>query len=464
MELQRKRGMLVNRKRLGIFLFLASVFLGQVTGIPAQTTRVLTIDEAVAVALEKNRDIITAKEEMNKANYRIMEAASGAMPQVNGFWDTQRTLKQQIFVISFPDSTGKLQKNRLKIGTDYSGMLGANLVQPLYVGGKVGTALKAARIYKDLSNETLRSVQQSVVTGVVQTFNSVLLAREMKKIAGESLVQAEQHLKNVEVFWRVGKATEYDFLRARVNVSNLKPNLIEAENSIDLSMLRLKEIMGLRPDTPIDVRGSFSAPDTSLLERADKSVAFSHRPDLRASELNVDLYQKNIRIARGDFLPTITAGTTFMYMGLFDTMKYQAEDWSPYWYASINLSFPIFSGLKNYSRYKQAKVDHLKARTEYRKKRDATEIEVSQAVMNLKNAIEKIESQKMNREEAERALKLVESLYTNGKATQLEVLDAQLARDLAKSNMAQALYEGKVAEILLKSSLGLIELDSHERD
>jgi len=76
--------------------------------------------------------------------------------------------------------------------------------------------------------------------------------------------------------------------------------------------------------------------------------------------------------------------------------------------------------------------------------------------MNLKKALEKIESQQLNVEEAEKAVRLAESLYTNGKATQLEVLDAQLALDIAKTNMANALYEGKIAEISLKNSLGLV--------
>ena len=87
-------------------------------------------------------------------------------------------------------------------------------------------------------------------------------------------------------------------------------------------------------------------------------------------------------------------------------------------------------------------------------------IEVQEGVFNLRNAVKTIESQNLNVEEAEMGLEMAESLYKNGKATQLEVLDAQLALDVAKSNMANALYEGKIAEISLKHSLGLIEIGS----
>ena len=76
--------------------------------------------------------------------------------------------------------------------------------------------------------------------------------------------------------------------------------------------------------------------------------------------------------------------------------------------ANISLTFPIFSGFKNYAKYKQAKVDLSKAHTEYRKTRASIMIEVDESVMNLKKAIEQIESRRMNVREAEKAVELAE--------------------------------------------------------
>jgi len=453
----------VKRNMLSTLVILLMTFTFQALCEQTESYHQLSLEQAIDIALEKNRDIINTEKETNKADYQIIEAASAALPQISGLWDFEKNLKPQIFVISFPDSEGVLQKNRLKVGTDHRMSLGANLTQPIYVGGKIGTALKAARIYKDLSNETLSAVKQNIVTGVVQSFSFVLLSKEIKKIAIESHAQAENHLKNVRNLYEVGKATEYDLLRARVNVANLKPNVISAENNVQISLLKLKGIMGLDPDIPLDIVGSFSEPDTTLFAHANKMTAFSNRPDLKASEFTVELQDKAISIAKGDFLPTLTAGTTFAYAGNFDVFKYDAEDWNPFWLANITLSFPIFSGFKNYSKYKQAKLDYLKAKTNYRKLRDTAVIEVNEADMNLRKAVEQIESQRLNVEEAEKAVRLAESLYTNGKATQLEVLDAQLAFEVARTNMVSYLYEGKVAEIMLKKSLGLIDIDSEER-
>ena len=420
----------------------------------------LTQDKAVTVALQKNRDLLNAADEVQKSNYRITEATSGAFPQITGSWNYNRNLKPQVFVITFPDSTGKLTQSRLKVGTDNSANLGVNLTQPLYVGGKIGTALQAAKIYKNLSGETARAVKQNVILGVSQAFNGALLAKELQNIAFESLEQAQKHLENVEHLRAAGAATEYDLLRARVNVSNMKPKLLESENNVTISLLKLKQIMGVDPYAPISLTGVFTEPDTTLLALAEGRTALEKRPEIKIGKYTTDLQEKNVQVVKADFLPTLTAGTTFAFTGNFDTFRYNAREWNPYWFATLNLSFPIFDGLRNYSKYRQAKIDYLKSRTDYLKTRDSVVIEVSEGVLNLKMALKQIESQKMNIQEAQRAVELSESLFSNGKATQLEVLDAQLALEVARTNMASALYNGTVAAIVLRKSLGLLDSDS----
>jgi outer membrane protein TolC len=237
----------------------------------------------------------------------------------------------------------------------------------------------------------------------------------------------------------------------------MKPALLDAENQVTVAKLKLREVMGVTPESPLAIVGEFSEPDTSLLAQASFDTARGARPDLLASEKNVDLYEKGIKIAKGDFLPTLTAGSTFAFAGNFDEFRYAVEDWNRYWTANLTLSFPIFSGFRNTAKYRQAKADFYRAKTDFSKTYDAVQIEVRESVLNLRKAVRTIESQRMNVEEAEKALFMAESLYTNGKATQLEVLDAQLALKVARTNMASALYEGTIAEINVKKSLGIID-------
>ncbi|MCE5252298.1 TolC family protein [bacterium] len=446
-------------KMLLYALILCSVVIPEAGWAQSESYMDLSVERAVKIALEKNKDVINAGEEASKANNRITEAASAAYPQINGSWNYERNLKPMVFVISFPDSNGVLVKNRLKVGTDNTMSLGASLTQPIYVGGKVGTALKAAKIYKNMAEETLQSVRQNVVAGVVQAFNSALLSEEMCSINKESLAQAEKHLENVKNLFNAGRATDYDLLRARVQVANMKPDLLDAENKVTISLLRLKEVMGVAPDSPLTITGKFAEPDTSVFKQATFETAMEMRPDLKASEYNVDLYEKGIQLAKGDFLPVLSAGSNFAYNGNFDVFTYDREDWNRYWTASVTLTFPIFDGFKNYSKYRQAKNDFYKAKTDFKKIHDTVLIDVRESVLNLRKAVNSIESQRMNVEEAQKALEMAESLYTNGKATQLEVLDAQLALEVAKTNMVVSLYEGTIAEIALKKNLGILDTD-----
>lgn len=445
-------------------LFMATAVTAAGAQAGSADLSALAIQDAVAVALRTNRDILQAREEVRRADYRITEAKSAAFPQVNGAWSLERNLKPNVFVMSFPDSDGVMRKNRLKMGTDYNSSLGANLTQPLYVGGKVGTALKAARVYRNLAAEGERLARQGVILGTVQAFNGVLLARELEEIARASLTQAEKHLANVEIRRQAGTATDYDLLRARVNAANHRPRLIEAENNARISLLRLKEVMGVDPATAVGVTGVFTVPDTTVLGRATAELALSQRPDVTISRLTVELQDKAVRIARGEFLPTLSATTTLAYNGNFDKLGYDDEDWSTYWTAGLNLTFPLFTGFRNSARYQQAKIDRRQAETERLKLRDAVTIEVEQGMMNLRQALAQIASGSLNVDEAVRAVAIAENLYANGKATQLEVLDAQLALQVARTNMASALYAGTMAESALNKSLGLLDGPDHGGD
>jgi outer membrane protein len=449
----------MKRRIAGAVAVLIAALACAPPGARAQAYLNLTVDRAVSIALDNNRDIKDAVEEKFRAGLQITEAASAAYPSLNGFWDTEKVIKPMVFIIEFPDPvTGKVKKNRLQAGTDHTMNMGASLNQNLWLGGKVGTARKAAKIYQQVSIHTLSAVEQNVVAGIVQAFNGALLAREMLGISQKSLSQTNRHLENVQNLHDAGSATKYDLLRARVQVSNMTPAVLAAENRLTSALLRLRETMGIDPETALSIDGAFAEPDTTIFAVASAETALANRPDLKASEQSVDLYKSSIKIARGDMLPSLTAGTTFQYMGNFDTWQYDARTWNPYWTARVNLSFPIFSGLRNFSRYQQAKVDHRKAQTNYRKTRDAVVIGVEENVLVLRNAVRSIESQRMNIEEAEMAFEMAESLFAAGKATQLEVLDAQLALESSRTNMVSALYDGVIAETVLRRSLGIIDI------
>ena len=443
-----------------MWVLLAGLLLSGVAHAQSTGYLNLTRDDAVRVAITGNRDITNAREDFRRAGLQVSEAAAEAFPQLNGFWNTERVLKPMVFVIEFPNpETGKVEKNRLKVGTDHTMNLGMSLTQTIWKGGKVGAALDAAKIYRYASEKTLNATTQNVIAGVVQAFNGVLLSEEMLGITRDSLAQAERNLERVQSLYSAGRATEYDLLRARVNVANMKPPLLNAEKQVAVSRLTLKNVLGVDPEEQISVTGTLDPPDTTLFAIATPEYAFRNRPDLDASESSVDLYKANVKIARGNFLPELSAGSTFQYMGNFDAFTYNPDDWNPYWTATVNLSFPIFSGFRNSSQYKQAKVQFRKASTDYRKMRDMVVIEVQEGVLEMRRAVQAIDSQKLNVQEAEKALEMAESMYAGGKATQLQVLDAQLALEQAKINMATALHDGLAAEINLKKSLGIIHTD-----
>ena len=438
-------------------LILATCLAASGVRASASDLAALSAADAVAVALEHNRDIQQARAEVRRAGYRITEARAGALPQISGAWNLDRNLRPMEFVMSIPDSNGVMRSNRLKIGTDYASSLGLSVSQPLYVGGKVGAALQAARTYRTMADQTEAQVRQNVVSGVLQAFNAALLARELEDIANASLAQAQNHLADVRARRQVGAATDYDLLRARVNAANLRPRLIEAQNGTRAALLQLKQAMGVEPGAEVGIVGAFAPPDTSILARVDAGAALVQRPDVAVSRLNTELQRRAVQIARGDYLPTLAATTSLSFNGNSDEARYNRDDWSTSWVAGLSLTFPIFTGFRTGARYQQARVDLCQAETNLRQAEDAAVIEIEMAAMSFRKALEQIATQDLTVGEAREATDIAENLYANGKATQLEVLDVQLALEVARTNLASALYDGAIAHLALQQSLGLLD-------
>ena len=183
----------------------------------------ITLDAALQMAKENNKNMLIVKQENEKAGAQVTEARSGALPQIfmNSTYD--RNIMKPAFFLKFGD-----QIQKITIGTNNSIVNIISFSQPLWKGGKIGTALKIARAYENSSEYGVKKTWKNVRSDVKKTFYAILLAKEAKRIAEMSQKQAEAHSENVKKFFNQGMSSEFDLLRAKVNASNHKPVVIQA--------------------------------------------------------------------------------------------------------------------------------------------------------------------------------------------------------------------------------------------
>ncbi len=439
------------RKTAVTLIALMLMALGPaVFGQEAPATVVLTIDGAIAMALEQNPFHLASRERIAQAKAGIRQAVAGFLPTLNA--QGSDTLDEKLFVLEFPSMIPGEPPQRISIDFTKDYQMAFSFGLPLYAGGRLTAGYRQANYGLKASQESVRLSEQETVYEAKRAFYGYLLAREFSAVADEALRLAEDFRKNVQNLHEVGMASRFDLLRSEVQVANLKPQAIRARNSVETAALGLKTVCGIDLDTPVEVRGELVAPPLDADARDVVAKALEQRPELRQLDYQRLMAGESLKIARGALLPTLALGGVYNVWG--DALNLRKGTWQNYYTINLSLSLPIFNGFEARARIGQSKAVLRELELTQKGLTNAIAFEVRQAVLNLDQAQETLLSQEKNVEQAREAVRIAELNYAEGLATNLDVSTAQVALSQARTNYSQALYDCVISQAQLEKAVG----------
>jgi len=397
----------------------------------------MTRDRCVNVALENNKEIHAVTWEKEKAAGRITEAYSLALPAVDL-------------------ETGYTRFDRPAIpgGKDQTYGVTGTLSQPLYRGGAIGAGITAARIYSHIADERIKEAVQNTIFAVNKGYYDVLLATELLRVSEQAVALAKSHLDDVLKRREQGVASDYDVLRARVEVTNYEAEMIQNRNKLHLLKASFYKLLGVSQESDIQFTDTFAynAVEPELEDAVNR--AFAVRPELTQAELSLKLSREALRVARAERWPK---ADLFFSDTISNPGPHDLSDWGSGWSAGVTMRLPIFDGFRARGLVRQAKADVEQSRTKLLNTEESVLLEVKQALLSVEDARSFVESQKANVERAEEGLKLVEAGYREGVNTELEVRDARQALLRASALHYQAIHQHEVAVLSLKKATGSFE-------
>ena len=433
--------------RIGIVIFAVGLanlpdwLLGE-----SNQPRVLTLQQVLEIAAEKNRDILKAREYRNYVLGKYKEERAAALPQFS------LTLSANS---SFDNTFGALFGGEFSIPSRQDARVAdISVTQALFTWGQIGAAMRAAKSGFGVAGDQLKLYQQAVARDVSTEFYSVLLAKELYAISEENLKQKERHLEEARRKYAVGMATDYDVLAGEVALKNARPAVIRAENLIRIARERLRFLLTVDQDE-IDAQGTLETPlePYALFEEA-MVTALNNRPELSDLMHRLGISRELVKIASAGDKPRLDfngrAGLRSFAVGPFTA---GGETWS----AAITLSFPFFDGLKARGRVQQAQSDLMSLQIEQAKTRDSIAVQIRDALNTVRENGEIVKGLKDTVSEAERLLWMAEKGFELGAKTRLEVDDAQSNVIQAKGNLARGLHDYLVAKVVLAWSQGTIQ-------
>jgi outer membrane protein TolC len=430
--------LLMNR----IILFLLIIAAGSNAQV-----KVLTLEDAIKIALDKSWDVRIANQDVQKAEEQINEAYSNAYPSLSFASRYIRYLKLPVMFIP-PNSliNPTSQTMTFELGSDNSYDASVTLSQVLY-SQKVNTAIKIADDYSQYSKTAYSASRLQTILQVKKAFYNVLLMRELTKVAKKGFESAEANRKNVEALFKQGVASEYDKLRAEVQEANAKPMLIQTENNLKLTQDFIKNLLALDLSVPVEIKGEFILDEVKPEQLESRNAdALSVNPILRQLSLNESLLDKSMIIERSEYYPMLALFGQYQWQSQDNTFQFGNYKWANSFFVGLQLSYNLFDGFRRGARIEQARIDKEKVSLTRRKVEEGIKIQIQQAQMKMDEAKKRIEAQTKNLQQAEKTESIAQTRYKSGIGTQLEIIDTQTALVFARTNYAQAIYDYLIAK------------------
>jgi outer membrane protein len=423
-------------------MFVASARAFAAISTATMPTVILTLPKAIELALDRNRDVLTAGQMREKARAQVSEARSNALPRISVSGDYLRNV--QLPVMFMPANSAFNPTNStqsIEIGSNNSYQVGASIAQPLY-NRKVGVALEIADTYEKYAHQAFQATADDVVRNTTKAFYRVMLAKELTEVNRQGLDVVKANLENVRLLFEHGSAAEYDLLRAEVQYANTEPLLITAENNLELAANSLKALLSIPIEQNLVLDGVFEFQDISGSDmETARQNAITNNPGLAQIALQESLATQNIVVVKADYFPALSLIGSYGWQTQDNTYQWSRYKWANTLAVGLHLSYTLFDGLATRSRVAEASSDRQQIHFQRLKAEEGLRIQIRSAESQMEEARKRIEAQQKSVSQAQKALQISQTRFASGIGTQLELLDTQVAMTRAQTNYSQAIYD-----------------------
>ena len=416
----------------------------------SETPVVITLQQALKIALSENVSVKVADLEIQRTQYAKKGAYAALYPQIDLTGSYQRTLKKQLMYMTMNG-----QSMGIEVGKSNTINVGASAAMPI-VNAQLWKSLKLSALDVELSVEKARSSRLDMVTQVKNAYFAVLMAKEAFNVYKQVYENAEQNLAEAQKKYDAQKVSEFELVRAKTSVANAIPNVYNAESSIILALWQLKAVLGVDLDMNIDVEGKLDDYSQQMFYDIHQhdSVSLANNTTMKQLSLQVEQLAQNIKLQKYANIPTLALAFNFSYMSMADDVSFKEFPWTPYSTVGLSLSIPIFAGGKRHQAIRQAKNQHQQVQLQVANTERQLMIAVRQNLNTMETNMKSYYAAQEAVASAQKAYDIAEAAYKFGRGTLLDLNDAQLALTQASLAESQAVYNFVIAKAQLEQTLG----------
>ncbi|MGI9091470.1 MAG: TolC family protein [Gemmatimonadaceae bacterium] len=458
------------------FLITAFAFSVATPPLAAQTrpatasdTVRLSLSDAVRRADRLGEEVRIARANVNATGAQVTIARSAGLPHIGLNATENRTVAS-----ARGQAVGSVFNQPYTYNTSISGS------QSLFQGGRIVNGVRAANAVTAASQQDLAEARSVTDLQTQSAYLNVLFTNRVVQIQRQAYDQAAARARQAEQFQQAGRFSRYDVLRARVELANIEPQLLQAQENAQIALLELRRLTNVPTAQPLALTTTIdSTAIRDVLATVDTTVGPEKRPALQSAAQIARARQLGISVARAALLPSVSfnfntgysafpvGGSAFpsglgglavvpCAAGTDPTRVCTSQNGGFFSDRSFGflVSWPIFDGLQNKGAIDLAGAQARLAEAQLEETRERVYNDVARVKTDLTRARTQYDARQQSVGEAAEAFQLATLRFSRGLSTQLEVADAQIALTTAETNEARSLYDVYIAVATLAQAQG----------
>ena len=416
----------------------------------ATDTLRLSADDCVKIALSTNPTIRVADMEISRIEYSKKITVGQLLPSVSFTGTYSRALALQTMYMDAGD--GNVMA--IKMGRDNSYQTGFSASVPL-IAPQLWKSLKLNDNQIEQNIESARSSRLKMVNQVKNAYYALMLALDSHQVLIKNYETAKFNADIYAKKFKSGTASEYDVLRSSVQVKNMEPSIIEAENTIRRAQLQLLVLMGVDATLPVKPTESLASYKQQMYDRTlSIDTNLQNNTDLRQLDLQTDYLKKSLDVQKMAWYPTLSASVNYMWNSMSNGSPFKDFRWTSSSTAALSLSVPLFQGGQRYYKQRQAEIAYKEMTWQRDNLVRSLNMQVRTQMDNIQKTIKQISANEAGVEQATKANKIMEKSFQIGAASYLDLRDSEDALMESELSYYQAIYNYLVAESDLQLLLG----------
>ena len=455
----------------------------------AQEPVVITLEQALEIALSENISVKVADMEIERTEYAKKGSYAALWPQIDASGAYQRTIKKQVMYMDFdmsslggmlgggagegegtelpegteiPDGAGSSTEDTssssgggMEVGRWNTWSTGVSAAMPL-VNAQLWQSLKISGMDVELAVEKARASRLDMVTQVKQAYYSVLLSKQAFDVYKQVYENAVRNYEETQKKYDAEKVSEMELIRSKTTVANAIPNVYNAESSVILALWQLKAVLGVDLEMNIDVAGALEDYGQQMFYdiHSHDGATLEDNTTMRQLAIQTEQLAEMVKMQKFANIPSLALAFNYSINAMTNDFKFSEYKWTPYSYVGLSLSIPIFAGGKRYNAIRQSENQYKQVQLQSLNTERQLKIAIRQHLTTMEMNMKSYYAAQDAVASAQKGYDIMEMSYQVGRGTLIELNDAQLALTQAQLAESQAIYNFLNAKAQLEQTLG----------